>query len=129
MNAMNATSLNDIINMFITGAEKFPVQECTVQSEDDPSIFDGTKPYLVVIFDRRFTDELTIKYMIPYICVDEDNNSTGFGWTCMNRNDFCDNIYRSVHGSCYNEYVVGFLPVDNAESISPDVLKRIEAND
>ena len=96
----------DIESKFIKSTfDKFPITECTEYNEKE-KIYTSQNLYTCLVIDNRFNDEYQVLDMSPYI-VREDKNIY-LAWM-NNERDFIDNFENSVHGDCWDEYVIGFV--------------------
>lgn len=97
--------------------ENFPKDECTIQNARESDVFESEKIYLVLYIDIRFPNNKYITYAKPYIWKGE-SGEVAFGWVALNPRE----IFGNVENSCqfYDEFVVGFIPVDD------DFLERDE---
>lgn len=102
-------------NFIYSSEENFPKDECIAQNARESDVFESERIYLVLWIDIRFPEDKNITYAKPYIWRDE-NGKAAFGWTALNSSM----VFGNVENSCqfYDEFVVGFIPVDN------DFLKR-----
>lgn len=102
---------NRIKNIFtdifkVSSVENFPSDECIEEKYD---VLNGEKPYLCLIVDVRFSNRVIIRELYPYKFWEEKENRYTYGWSSKKRDgDFVDNAFLSVHGNCWDEYVVAF---------------------
>lgn len=74
-------------------------------------VLNGEKPYLCLIMDIRFPNRVVIQKLYPYKVWKKAENKYTYGWSPKkNEVDFVDNVFLSVHGNCWDEYVVAFAP-------------------
>lgn len=122
----------NVLSLFLTGASNFPKAECTVEDEFSRNTLLGTRPYLVAYVDKRFTTELVIRTMLPYVYVfpyeaDKEKypDNLGYGWMELNHSNFVDNLDHTI-GNNGEEYVLGFAPLGmNSEHWSDSWLDKI----
>ena len=108
---------DEVINMFenfdnfiYSSEDNFPKDECILQNAREPDVFESDKVYLVLWIDIRFNNDKQITYAKPYIYKDESGEAY-FGWTALSSNMVLGNVENSCQ--FYDEFVVGFIPVDN----------------
>lgn len=65
----------------------FPVNECTIKSSEK-NIYEGENQYLCMIIDKRFTNNVEIRIMKPYIW--KDKKEELYGWFDKD-NNYVDN--------------------------------------
>jgi len=91
----------------------FALPLCTIQNDREPDIYSSNVPFLCLITDHRFPDELIFHIMKPYICDVSDDDcdyTTGYGWLYCGNDNWCDNQYHPVHGDTYDDRkVIGFI--------------------
>lgn len=105
------------IHITYSSIDNFPKDECVIQSAAEKTVYESNKVYLVVLIDVRFPCEKKITYARPYVYVDEESGRTLYGWSDLNSSMIFGNIENSCY--LYNEFVVGFMRVDE-EYISKD---------
>jgi hypothetical protein len=86
--------------------ENFPIDECVIQDEREPDVFNANTVYQVLYIDLRFPKEKMITYAKPYVWNDE-NGISRFGWIST----YTSEIFGNVENSCqfYDEFVIGFI--------------------
>lgn len=100
---------------------KFPIEECTLQDEDDCAVYESNEKYLCLIVDKRFDNELILKVMKPYIWVGKDSSDKqlkkdykdfiGYGWIDVINSYFVDNFENPIKE--YGDYVIGFVKYED----------------
>lgn len=97
-------------NFTYSSMDNFPKEKCTIQSEEEPNVFDAETVYQVLYIDIRFSREKMITYARPYICISDETGEVTFGWTSI----YTSEIFGNVENSCqfWDEFVVGFIRAD-----------------
>jgi hypothetical protein len=84
----------------------------------EPDIYSSNVPFLCIIEDIRFPNELHLQIMKPYICTKinfEDDPeplpyNVGYAWSYLDDTDWVDNAFQSIHGDDYTDTkVIGFI--------------------
>ena len=98
-------------NFIYSSENNFPKDECVIQDERELDVFHSEKVYLVIYISLQFEEEKMVTYAKPYIWKGE-NGEILFGWTSTRFNT----VFGNVENSCqfYDEFVIGFIPVDNS---------------
>lgn len=108
---------NTIQNIFddsfvISNTETFPESEC-IENYDD--VLYGKERYLCLVMDIRVKNSFAMREMYPYKCLDDSQKDKYlYGWSPNKKDgDFTDNVISSVHGRCWDEYVIAFSRIEN----------------
>lgn len=101
----------DFENFIYSSEANFPKDECVIQDENEPDVFNAESVYQILYIDIRFPNGKRTTYAKPYIWKDE-NGVASFGWL----SEYTSEIFGNVENSCqfYNEFVVGFIKADEA---------------
>lgn len=96
-------------NFTYSSKYNFPKNECVIQNEREPDVFDSDKIYQVLYIDIRFPNDKMLAFARPYIYKDK-NECISFGWSSATSSE----IFGNVENSCqfWDEFVVGFIPVN-----------------
>ena len=130
---MKTSNFTDIFKAMQT---KFPVEECTEKDEKEEAIYNSNNEYLCLILDKRFKNNMELRIMKPYIWVGDDTKQkefkglTGYAWIDKDGN-YIDNFENPVHGYCWDEFVIGFVPYEdkNNEDLKLwDLVKKGDEN-
>lgn len=111
--------ISNFIDILKNMQTKFPVEKCTEKDKKEKGIYNSNNKYLCLILDKRFTEDMTLKIMNPYIWIGDESKHkefkglTGWGWSNINKSNHIDNFENPVHGYIWDEFVVGFVPYDN----------------
>jgi hypothetical protein len=82
--------VKELVSLFV---DRFPESDCTIQDSREPEIFNGATAYWVLMKDKRFENEFTVKKLFPYIYRGADELL--YGWTDW-QNVF-DNAENPIH--------------------------------
>lgn len=92
--------------------ESICLKLCTIPDDNEQSIMNSNVPFLCIVTDYRFSNELTFLIMKPYVCYIEDyacEYQIGYGWLDRSLN-WVDNLFQPVHGLDYDDRkVIGFI--------------------
>lgn len=90
--------------------KKFPEEICTIQNKQEKYVYDSTKIFVCIVFDKRFEDRLELRILQPYI-YKEKNNISLYGWVDINTGQCIDNYDRPIHSNNEDEYVIGWKEI------------------
>ena len=122
MKGINYMEIKNYVDILKHMNTKFPLEECTIKDKNNLDIYESNEQYLCLIADKRFSNELVLKVMKPYIWVGKNSDDEqlrkdykdfiGYGWmNIYNENDFVDNYENPIKE--YDDYVIGFVKYNN----------------
>lgn len=99
-------------NFTYSSEDNFPKDECVIQNEREPEVFESSNIYQILYIDTRFSNDKFLAFARPYICID-DNEGISFGWISATTSE----VFGNVENSCqfWDEFVIGFIPVNEDE--------------